>query len=95
MSVSRIGEVQAKPESVEQLRDFLSSIMPGIKASQGCESVQLYQSEEDPSKFLMIEVWDSVESHQASVKNIAPEKLGEIRPLLATSPRGSYFKLIR
>ena len=95
MSVSRIGEVQAKPESVEELRDFLSSIMPGIKASQGCESVQLYQSEDDPSKFLMIEVWDSVESHQASVKNIAPEKLGEIRPLLATSPRGNYFKLIR
>jgi hypothetical protein len=44
---------------------------------------------------MMIEVWDRVESHQASVKNISPEKLGEIRPLLATSPSGSYFKLIR
>jgi hypothetical protein len=43
---------------------------------------------------MMIEVWDSIESHQASVKNIPPEKLGEIRPLLATSPSGSYFRLI-
>ena len=94
MSVSRIGEVHAKLESVEELRDFLLSIMPGIKASQGCESVQLYQSEDDPSKFMMIEVWDSVESHQVSVKNIPPEKLGEIQPLLATSPRGSYFRMI-
>ena len=95
MSISRIGEVQAKEELTEELRDFLISIMPGIKSSEGCESVQLYQSQNDPSTFMMIEVWESVESHQASVKNIPPEKLGEIRPLLATSPSGSYFKLIR
>jgi quinol monooxygenase YgiN len=79
MSISRIGEVQAKPELIHELREFLLSIMPGIKESEGCESVQLYQSQDGPSKFLMIEVWDSVESHQASVKNIPPEKLGEIR----------------
>ena len=95
MSVSRIGEVQAKPELIEELRDFLISIMPGIKSSEGCESVQLYQSQDDPSRFMMIEVWDSAESHQASVKNIPLEKLSEIRPLLATSPSGSYFNLIR
>ena len=95
MSITRIGEVQAKPESIEELRDFLISIMPGIKSSEGCESVQLYQSQDDPSKVMLIEVWDSVESHQASVKSIPPEKLGEIRPLLETSPSGSYFRLIR
>lgn len=94
MAVARIGEVQAKPELTEELREFLISIMPGIEESAGCESVHLYQSEEDPSKFMVIEVWDSVESHQASVKNIPPEKLGEIQPLLATSPSGSYFRLI-
>jgi quinol monooxygenase YgiN len=95
MSISRIGEVQAKPELVTELREFLLSIIPGIQASEGCESVQLYQREDDPSRFLMIEVWDTVESHQESVKNIPPEKLGEIRPLLATSPSGSYFRLIQ
>lgn len=95
MSVYRIGEVQAKDGLTEDLREFLLSIMPVIESSEGCESVQLYQRQDDPSKFTMIEVWDSVESHQASVKNIPPEKLGEIRPLLATSPSGSYFNLIQ
>lgn len=94
MSISRIGDVQAKPERVEELRHFLISIMPMIRSSEGCESVQLYQSDEDPAKFIMIEVWDSLESHQASVKNIPAEKLGEIRPLLATSPSGGYFRLV-
>jgi quinol monooxygenase YgiN len=94
MSISRIGEVQAREGKTEELRDFLVSIMPGIKASEGCESVRLYQDAENPSKFLMIEVWDSVESHQASVQSIPQEKLGEIRPLLATSPSGRYFKSV-
>lgn len=95
MSISRIGEIQAKEGLIEELREFLISIMPGIQSSEGCETVQLYQSQDDPSKFMMIEVWDRVESHQASVRNIPPEKLGEIRPLLATSPSGSYFTLIK
>lgn len=94
MSVARIGEVQAKEELTEQLREFLISIMSVIKSSQGCESVQLYQREDDVTKFIMIEVWDSVESHQASVKNIPPEMLAEIRQLLAGSPSGSYYSLI-
>ena len=94
MSISRIGETQAKEGSIEALRDFLISIMPMIKSSKGCESVQLYQNQDDPLKFMMIEAWDSSESHQASVKNIPPEKLGEIRPLLAGSPSGSYFNLV-
>ena len=94
MSIYRVGETQASEGKTEELRDFLISIMPIIQSSAGCELVHLYQSEVDPSKFLMIEVWDSVESHQASVKNIPAEKLGEIRPLLATSPSGSYYKVV-
>lgn len=95
MSITRIGETQAKLELTETLRDFLLSIMPMIKSSQGCEAVTLYQSHNDPTKFTMIEVWDSVESHQASVKNIPPEMLAEIRPLLASAPSGGYFSLIQ
>lgn len=94
MSIYRIGETQAKPDLIRELRDFLISIMPMIKSSQGCESVQLFQSDEDPTKFTMIEVWDSVESHRASVRNIPPEKIAEIRPLLASAPGGGYFGLV-
>jgi quinol monooxygenase YgiN len=94
MSIYRIGETQAQEGMTEELRNFLVSILPGIRSSEGCESVHLYQSESDPSKFMVVEVWENVESHQASVKNIPAEKLGEIRPLLAISPSGSYFRLI-
>ena len=75
MTIHRIGETQAKPETTDTLRDFLISILPLIKSSQGCESVTMYQSYDDPTKFTIIEVSDSIESHQASVKNTPPEML--------------------
>ena len=52
-------------------------------------------AERRSSKFLMIEVQDSVEFHQTSIKDRLHKKLGESRPLLATSPRRRYLKLIR
>lgn len=94
MSVTRIGEFQARAGSIDELREFLISILPGIRSSEGCESVQLYQSQDDPSNFLMIEVWENVEAHHASVKNIPAEKLSEIWPSLATSPSSSYYVLV-
>ena len=95
MSITRIGEFQANPETNNSLHDFLLSIMPIIKSSQGCESVALYQSHNDPTHFTIIEVWDSAKSHQASARNIPPEKLTEIRPLLASAPSGGYFSQIQ
>jgi len=94
MSIARIGEFAGKSGQIDELKNFLFSIIPMIKSSPGCESVQLYQSQKDPTRFTMIEIWENIESHQASVKNIPPEKLSEIRPLLGSAPSGSYYELV-
>lgn len=94
MSIYRIGSFQAKAELLQEMQDFLHSIMAMIKASTGCEAVQLFQSQDNPTMFIMIEVWDSVESHRASVKRIPSEKLMQIQPLLATAPSGNYYQLL-
>ena len=94
MSIARIGEFCGKPGQIDELKDFLFSILPLIKSSPGFEAVQLFQSQDDPVRFPMIEIWDSIESHQASVKVIPTEKLAEIRPLLGSAPVGSYYERI-
>ncbi len=94
MSIARISEFQAKPVLTDHLREFLISILPIIRSSQGCDSVQLYQNQEDPTRFTIIEVWESIEAHQASVKNIPPEKLAEVQPLLGSAPAGNYHDLV-
>ena len=94
MSIARIGETQAKPESIEALREFLQSLMPGIKATKGCESVTLYQSQEDLTRFTMIEIWDSIESHKAAVQEISPDDIARVRIMLASAPSGRYYDLL-
>ncbi len=94
MSTARIGEFQSKAGLSEELSDFLVSILPLILTSQGCISCELFQDQGDPAKFVMIEVWESVEAHQASVKNIPPEKISQIMPLLAASPSGRYYATV-
>ena len=75
------------------LREFLISIIPLIEQSQGCESCQLLQSQDNVNEFVVIEVWVSVSAHQASVKNIPPEKLSVAMPMLASPPSGSYYAM--
>ncbi len=95
MSVAYIGQSQAKLDEVERFRDFLNSIVrSGVQGSEGCESYQLFQGQDDPTQFIGIEIWTSVEAHRASVKNIPPESIAEFMKLVASPPRGGYYHLI-
>lgn len=91
MGVTRMGEMQTHPDRVEEMAEFLRSIIPLITGSEGCISCRLLHNQDDPTRFVMIEEWESAEFHQASVKHIPPEKLAAIRPLLAASPSGAYY----
>ena len=63
MSVIYIGQSQAKPDTIDELLHLLSSVVvPAVNSSPGCESCRFYQSEDDPTRFLGIEIWTSVEA---------------------------------
>lgn len=91
MSVTRINKFEAKEGMATNLGAFLMSIVPLVEQSAGCQSCQVLQNQENGSEFVVIEVWDSVSAHKASVKNIPPEKFGVVMPMLASSPSGSYY----
>ena len=92
MSITRINEFQAREGRGDNLRNLIRSFVPMIESSDGCLSCQLLQSREDPSRVVVIEVWDSIEAHQASMKNIPPEALQEAMQLLAGPPKGAYYR---
>lgn len=95
MSIGRIGEMVAQPGKEAALRAFIERvIVPAIESSEGGQSCQVYQDDSDPTRFMIVEVWDSPEAHQASVKNIKPEEIAEIRTLLADMPPGGYYTVI-
>jgi quinol monooxygenase YgiN len=91
MSVTRINTFQSKQDTADNLRDFLQSIIPLIQGAKGCNACRLLQNRDNLHEFIIIEEWNSIESHQASIKLIPAEKLSTIMPLLAQPPRGSYY----
>ncbi len=92
MSITRINEFQAQEGKGEALRDLIESFVPMIESSDGCQSCQVLQSQEDPTRIVVIEVWESTEAHQASMKNIPPETMQEAMKLLADRPQGGYYR---
>lgn len=93
MDVTRINEFKARDDESDSLRAFLVSLLPLIEGAQGCRSCRLLQSREDPAHMVMIEEWDSVEAHQASLKLIPPGTFKQVTDILARPPHGEYYDL--
>jgi quinol monooxygenase YgiN len=91
MSITRINEFRSSEGNNTQLREQLVLLIPVIESAQGCLSCQLLQSQKDENHFVVIEVWDDVESHQASLKDVRPEVFHELKKYLAVPPTGEYY----
>jgi quinol monooxygenase YgiN len=92
MSVTRINDFRAKEGKADALRALLGQVVPSIASSQGCLSCKLLQSQDSPSRIVVLEVWDSIESHKAAVKDIPPEISMTVMELLDGRPSGEYFR---
>lgn len=94
MSVTRINQFEAKLGKGPELRAFLYSVIGLVRDSAGCRSVQLLESIEHAERFAIVEVWDSVDAHQAAARVIPPSKLQEAAALFATPATGAYFRSV-
>ena len=92
MSVTRINDFRAKEGRVDALRTLLEQVIPSIASSHGCLSCKLLQSQDSPARLVVLEVWDSIESHKTAVKHIPPEMFATVMDLLDGRPFGEYFR---
>ncbi len=90
--VIRINEFRAKADKAEALKAFLTGIIPMMLEIEGCQSSQLLESHHDSLRFVVLETWDSIQAHKASVAAIPPDAFAEVTPLLDGMPKGEYFK---
>ena len=92
MPVTRINEFHARAGQGDAVKGRLLAIVPLIAASAGCRSCQLLQAEDDPTRIVVVEVWDSASDHQASLKGFPPEVFAETMKLLEAPPTGRYYR---
>lgn len=94
MSVTRINLFRANPGDGEALRSHLASFIPSIRQLPGCISCQMLEQWEEPTRIAIIEVWESVEAHKASVAAIPPESVERAVQLLAGPVEGGYYTTV-
>jgi quinol monooxygenase YgiN len=94
MSVKRITKFTAREDRTPEMAEFLLSILPLVKNSEGCISCTLMQGKESPEQFFVFEEWETLAAHKASVQNIAPELMKKAMSLLAALPEADYFTTI-
>src|SRR5690348_16263253 len=94
MPITRINEFKAAADQGDALRDFLASVINRILGAEGCQSCQLLRHHDDATRLAIVEVWDSIESHQAAASRIPPELLAEARTFFAEPARGAYYDVL-
>ena len=96
MDIFRIGEFRAHPGEGDALLDLLNKyFVPMIEESDGWLAYQIFQRQDEPEKVMIIELWESLEAHQASAQDIPAEVLGKVRKLLAEAPAGGYYARVK
>lgn len=95
MSLTVLVEFQAKPEATHDLKTFFKEILPDTRKYQGCQSIYLYNNQQDANQLILIEQWDS---HSHYDKYLAWRKetgvLDRIGGMLDSPPSIRYFERI-
>lgn len=92
MPIAAILEFRFKPEVVAQVPDVLSRVLAVTRQFDGCQRIDVLVDNEDPSRYLLVEVWESME-HDAAYRTFraSPDGASELPPLLAAPPVLTYY----
>lgn len=91
MSITRINSFHAREHHAADLKLLLMGILPQIRDARGCQSCELLQDHADPTRLVIVETWDSVEAHRASLSQVSQDSIDEARQYLAEAPCGAYY----
>lgn len=91
MAIARIGEVRARTGSEDALRERLVELIAEIASLPGCSSCELLAAREEPARFMIIERWDSLETHSGAVMRIPKEEIAAFMRLVEGPLVGAYW----
>ena len=94
MPVAALLEFRFKPEVLDQVPDAMSRTLAVTRKFDGCQRVDVLVDDEDPSRYLLVEIWDSME-HDAAYREFraSPGGASELGTLLAAPPVLMYYSL--
>ena len=96
MSVSVVVNFQALPGKAEDLLALLVEGGEITRAADGCESMAVFQRQDDEHKFMFFEQWASIDAHHQNMAHniVATGHLARIIPLIVGPPDNGVVELV-
>jgi quinol monooxygenase YgiN len=96
MSVTIVVNFEATEGNAEQLLALLQQGRDFSRKAEGCESFEVYRRQDDPTKYMFLEQWASLEAHHENVaKNVvASGHLDKIKALLTGPPDNGVVEAV-
>jgi len=92
--VAALLEFRFKPEVIDQVPDAISRTLDVTRKFDGCQRIDVLVDGEDPTRYLLVEVWESME-HDAAYRKFraTPDGASELGPKLAAAPVLMYYSV--
>jgi len=92
--VAALLEFRFKPDVLDQVPDAVSRTLSVTRKFDGCQRIDVLVDDEDPSRYLLVEVWESME-HDTAYREFraSPAGASELGPLLAAPPVVMYYSV--
>ena len=95
MSVIVLVTLDVKEESVDDLKKYLKEILPDTRTFEGCEGVQLYQSNDSPTKMTIHAKWASEEAQKKYMSwRMDSGALDKLIPMLSGHPNLEFYTIV-
>ena len=96
MSVNVVINFQALPDKAAELLTLLKQGRDICRSAAGCESFDLFQRQDDESKFMFVEQWSTIDAHHENMAEniVGSGHLGRILPLIVGPPDNGVIQLI-
>ena len=96
MSVTIVVNFQASEGNGAELLALLQQGRDFSRKAEGCESFEVFQRQDDPTKYMFLEQWTSLEAHRENVaKNVvASGHLDKIKALLTEPPDNGVVETV-
>lgn len=92
-SVTVVAKAKARPGSEAALEKAVREVIKPTQAEKGCLKYALHRLLEDKSVFLIVERWDSKDSHEQHMRSPHVQRLfSQLPPLLAAQPEIQVFE---
>jgi heme oxygenase (mycobilin-producing) len=91
MTVLRHYRMQAAEGRGADLGAVLTALAAKVGALGGCELVEMFADSDDPSTYIFVEHWRSLDDHKAAGKALGREAFAPVMAVLAQPPEGRYL----